>query len=334
MARSVPPRRSIADHTVRALIALAALLAGCSDRPDDSVRVITPVEPGSPAFDEAGTWTSASILPDPLGGSAAVLFNGHIYVIGGYFGEGAGPATRLVLRFDPETMVAERLADFPMPVAEAAAVVYRDTLLLIGGNETDELVINARMLVWWYDPSADAWDVWAHMPDRRFRHTAHAYGDQVLVIGGENVTTPPDDSIVVLTDHTMRYAPPPNRSFANPLIGGVIDDMVVVLGSLTNPWLMRYVPDAEGWVDAVASPVSGMATGGVVNGRLHAFIVRPRPMHHIWTPSRDRWVTAPSPPRPVERAATVAFAGRLFLIGGWDEQRRAVTRVQIYTPPN
>lgn len=308
-----------------AVSALAA--AGCGDDPNPMF-----VPPEEETFDAAGSWTARGVLPEPLVGSAAAVWNGMIYVAGGYAGSASGPGTRYFVRFDPVTLDAERLADLPAATAEAAMVVYRDTLLVIGGNSGDAAAPGASNSIRWYDPAGDAWNVWASMPDARYQHTAQVVGDAIYVVGGRALTRPPGDSTVVVTGRDAAYADPPNRSFTNPVVGGLIGDTVLALSSLFEARVLRYVAGGDGWIDPIGSPLSSEATGGVLGGRWHAFAVLPQVRHVIFSPNDGAWLSAPPPPEPVTRAATLETGGRLFLIGGADAQRDGIARAQVYTP--
>ena len=310
---------------------VALLVAACGDGTVEPGPINDEEEP-PPTFDIEGSWSARGGLPEPLTGVSAAGWLGGLYVVGGYADAQSGTATRHVLRFDLATGRRTVLNDYPEEVAEGALVTYRDTLLMIGGNGGSESSLAVRDAMRWYDEANDSWEAWGLLPERRFRHTAHVVGDELLVIGGRNLFQPPGDSIVVFDGRTSRYGPPPNRAYTEPMNGGVIGDTVFIMTSAFDSRVLQYDAQGEAWADGFGHPLAGAATGGVLNGRLHAFSFGRTAAHRVWDPSATAWLTAPMPSTPVELAATVAIDGSLWLIGGHDRERIASDRMQIFTP--
>lgn len=307
-------------------LVLSALATGaCGEAPRSFAEPA-----GEKAFDVSGEWSGRNALPEALVAPAAAVWNDQIYIVGGYVGSSSGPASRHVIRLDPATVSVETLADLDDRIADAALVVYRDTLLLVGGNRGDRTDISVSDAVRSYDAETDSWHLWANLPDRRFQHTAQVIGDAVYVVGGENLTRPPGDSIVVIRGRSVEYGPPPNGDFSNPIVGSVVGDTVLAMSSLFDSRVFRL--SESGWAQSFGSPFEGTATAGVLLGRLHAFDVMPFPDHRVFFRETGEWRTAPPPSIPVERAAVLSFGSSLFLIGGADDQGNATTRVQVFEP--
>ena len=309
-----------------ALIAVGVAVGACGQEdafqpfPDDD----------SEAYQVRGEWTTRNVLPEPLVGPSAAVHDGWIYVVGGYGGTGGGYATSHVLRFDPETLAVENLSDFGDPVAKAAMTVYRDTLLVVGGNSGDRVDVSVNGTVLWYDPDSDAWDGWAVLPDRRFRLGAAVVDDALYVVGGENLLRPPGDSVVVIRGRDVSYGPPPNRDFFNPVAAAALGDTLVMVTSFNSSRVLRLVDGS--WIEPVGAPSNGSATAGVLAGRIHAFDIRPNPVHRILFLETGEWRSAPPPPHPVDQAAIVEYGGSLYLIGGADDQDEGTRRVQVFRP--
>ncbi|NNF29156.1 MAG: hypothetical protein HKN73_18165 [Gemmatimonadetes bacterium] len=282
------------------------------------------------SFQVEGEWTGRAVLPEPLVAPAAAVHDGWIYVVGGYADTGAGTATRHVLRFDPETLDVENLSDFGDRIAKAAMAVYRDTLVVIGGNSGHRSDVAIRGSVLWYDPDTDSWDGWASLPDARFRLGAAVVDDALYVVGGENLTRPPGDSVVVIRGRDVSYGPPPNREFFNPVAASSVGDTLVMVTSLNSSRVLRLV-DGD-WIEPLGAPTDGSATAGVLEGRIHAFDIRPQPEHRVLFLETGEWRTAPPPPVPVDQAAVVEYGGSLYVIGGADDQDVGTRRVQVFTP--
>lgn len=312
-------------------VATALLLASCAE---SEPGLIDPPTDETVSFDEEGSWTTRAGLPEPLVGVTAAVWRGQVYAIGGYADEADGDATSHVLRIDPDDLDVERLPDFPHPVAEAAAVVYKDTLMVIGGNEGNSLDVVPSSAVWAFDETTEDWIDRGTILDRRFMHTAHVVDDRLYVIGGYGLTVPIIDSIIVIRDDATSYGPPPNRALTNPVVGGVIGDTIFAMGSLFQSTMVRYDAGVDAWAEGLGAPFEGTATGGAASGRFHAFGNGQTPQHRILDPGANAWVTAPPPPAPVSRAAVVGVGTRVILIGGHDRQRVGIRRLQAYDPPN
>ncbi|MEM7417151.1 MAG: hypothetical protein AAF389_16715 [Gemmatimonadota bacterium] len=323
--------RRVQSVAVLAIGMSCTALASCGESSPDPIG---PPSDDTPLFGEEGSWSTRGGLPDPLVGVAAAVWNDHIYAIGGYADDTDGDPTAHVLRIDPNTLDVERLADFPTGVAEAAAVVYRDTLLVIGGNNGDRIGIAPTAGVFAYDADSDSWISRSTIPDPRFQHTAHNVGGVVYVVAGRAFFGAPGDSIIVLGDGPAVYGEPPNRTLTNPVVGGVIGDTIFAMSSLFQSTVVRYDAESNTWADGLGSPFEGTATGGAVAGRFHGFGNGQTADHRIWDPSTSAWLTAPPPPSPVSRAAVVGVGSRLFLIGGHDRQSNGINRIQAYDPPN
>ena len=312
-------------------VMLIGVAAGCGEEVSPTAQDDDPPPP-EPTFDVDGSWNARGGLEEPLTGVSAAVWRDHLYVVGGYADAQSGSATRHVVRFDIASGERTVLADYPHEVAEGALVVYRDTLLMMGGNGGSESSLAVTDAIRWYDEANDDWKGWGLLPERRFRLTAYVIGDELIVIGGRNLFGPPGDSIVIFDGRASHYGPPPNRQYSEPMTGGVIQDTVFVMTSSFSSRVLRY--DAEGgdWADGFGHPLSATATGGVLNGRLHAFSSGHGAAHRVWDPEATAWLTAPLPSTPVERAAAVAIGGQLWLIGGHDRDREATNRMQIFTP--
>lgn len=170
--------------TCRGFLVLGAItvlaVGGCGESPS---FVGGGVEEES--FDVPGEWSGRNALPEPLVATSAAVWNDQIHIVGGYSGTTSGPASRHVLRLDPSTLSIDRLTDLDAAVADAALVVYRDTLLLVGGNAGDRVNLSITDAVKWYDADTDTWHTWARLLDRRAQHTAQVVDDAVYVVGGK-----------------------------------------------------------------------------------------------------------------------------------------------------
>src|SRR5918998_543200 len=124
------------------------------------------------------TWSNAAApLPEPLHHTAAVSYNGKIYVVGGYTAPWS-PSNKLFI-YDPVQNNWQE--GKPMPTARGAlnANFINGTLYAIGGSSDRSLDSNEA-----YDPSSDSWTSKTLMPTARHHAGSAVVDDKLFVMGG------------------------------------------------------------------------------------------------------------------------------------------------------
>ena len=131
----------------------------------------------------ANTWSPVPDLPEGVFGSAAVAFDGAIYVLGGKDGF---QATTVVQRFDANA--STWAVQLPLKHARKAlcAAVVGGCLYAIGGCTTDS---NSLKVVEKFAPGAEDWvKVTSLSQDRKYA-CAEVLDDKIVVIGGYQMTS-------------------------------------------------------------------------------------------------------------------------------------------------
>jgi DNA-binding CsgD family transcriptional regulator len=143
---------------------------GCdaSDTAIDKLEVYNP---------KANTWTEAAPLPVAVCGYALTVFDGRLYVIGGWNGTRFVPT---VQKYDPTQDTWMLRAELPYPLGFAAAGTIGETIYIAGGYDgTREM---AETLA--YDPRYDTWLPRAPMKVGRAGAGGAVVGAELYVIGG------------------------------------------------------------------------------------------------------------------------------------------------------
>jgi N-acetylneuraminic acid mutarotase len=142
-------------------------------------------------------WRTATPLPAPRGGHAAVVLDGRIHVIGG-----GNSRTTLAdhSEYDPARDTWIDRAPLPRSKGSPAAVAYRGKLYAIGGRSGPGDFGDVDI----YDPATDAWTLGPSMVPRG---TAGAvvYCGAIYVFGGES------QAAGKTLDEVLRFEPSRNR---------------------------------------------------------------------------------------------------------------------------
>jgi N-acetylneuraminic acid mutarotase len=140
-------------------------------------------------------WTAAASFPTQRSYHTSVVYNGYVYIIGGYNGSYLNDVQYAPLNPDGTVGTwASAGAGFPSPRYSHASVVYNGYLYVIGGYAGGTSYLNdVRFAHINPDGSLGAWTAAASFPTARYRHTAVAYNGYLYVIGGRSSTANLDD---------------------------------------------------------------------------------------------------------------------------------------------
>lgn len=263
---------------------------------------------------DACPWETRSPASAARFESSAVVVDGRLYVLGGF--ANGGVALTTCEAYDPHTDTWTRLADLPVPLTHAQAVVDGTRILLVGGFVgTNPAPATADVLA--YDTATDAWS--SDLPDLPAPRAAGAIalvGRKLHYVGGvlpDRITTVGDHWVLDLDDpgagwDTTSHPPLPlGRCHASAV---ALDGRVLVIGGQIGhdpypvPWGISYPFDVDA-VDAY-DPASG-----------------------TWSALAD----APSP-RSHNEPSTFVHQGRVWSLGGQDSiaNVKALDEVVTYDP--
>jgi N-acetylneuraminic acid mutarotase/predicted GH43/DUF377 family glycosyl hydrolase len=166
------------------------LFGGLKDWPENDISGQKEVLVYDP---EADTWDSIpDMLYDRALGAAVVVYDGQIYVFGGFMFSSLydynTEGTSLVgnaEKYDPVENSWTVLADMPVPVAGPISLVYKDKMYFFGGDSAfSRPKTTCTSLIQEYDPLTDQWQIMENMPFSRSGMTGQKVGNFAFILGG------------------------------------------------------------------------------------------------------------------------------------------------------
>lgn len=134
-------------------------------------------------------WTSAAALPSGRSHMGYVVLEGHIFAIGGQFGNDAALQTSdLVHHWDGESDSWTPRASLPAAISHMSSSTFvLNGRIVVAGGETDHNDATASVIA--YDPLSNTWDALTSLPAPRFSGAAGAIDGVLYFTGGSNTTT-------------------------------------------------------------------------------------------------------------------------------------------------
>lgn len=277
-----------------------------------------------PPIEDSPGWSQGGRMSEARGEMTAAVLDEHVYVPGGLSGGASG--TTLFERYDPDDGEWTALAPLPRPRNHHATVAVDGEVLVLGGS--DEFRHPPDDVTFAYDPTSDEWERRTPMPDGRWGHEAVVDEGIVYVVGG----TSSDGATDVLrydpaVDAWERGATTP-RPIEHHVVE-VLDGEIYAVGGRWDgenlTFAAAYDPEADDWREVAPVPTARSgAAGGVLEGNLHLAGGENRApitgwttdVHEVYDPGVGAWTDAPSLPLDLHGAASVAFDGRLYVVGG------------------
>ncbi len=132
------------------------------------------------------SWHRATDLPVPLSYTSAVQHEGAIYLVGGKTGDEADAFTsRYALRgeiLSPDSILWERLPDYPLPVAGVAIGVVDGRVTVVGGYAPTGMTT----LSYAFNEEREEWIEVEELPAPRAFAGAASDGNLMIVAGGQD----------------------------------------------------------------------------------------------------------------------------------------------------
>jgi N-acetylneuraminic acid mutarotase len=287
-------------------------------------------------FSNAGSWSTAAKLPEPLQEISAATLKGRIYVVGGI--NTKNEATKLVYRYDPTTDQWERLRDLADYRHHMPLVVLDDTLYAIGGYSPPNFTPTSSVFA--YDESHDVWIGHERLPEPRGASAAVAVDGKIIVVGGVGLNGHIDSIAIYdpVTDTWKHGAPIPTLRdhLTAGAVGGIVYaiagrrtenfDMVEAYDLKTNRWTTRAkMPSARGGLGSAVLNGQIYTYGGERPG---AFANQER-----YDPQTNTWTVLPPLPTPRHGLGVATFSGKIYVIAGGPQAGFAQTDVvEVFAP--
>jgi len=246
-----------------------------------SVEVYDPIQ-------EKWTKDKISPMPLPLDHTESAVFDGKIYVVGGFLG-GKVPTDRAFV-YDPEKNEWKEITSMPSPTGAALNAEFIGGILyVVGGLNASHIPVNTNYA---YDPKTDTWTTKSPMPTAR-HHIATAVVDgKLYAMGG--------------------------RFLGN---GVPSEDMRDTLTNFNR--LEIYDPETDTWTVGQPMPTkrSGFTATEASDGNIYVFGgqgVGGEDINSVekYDPKTDKWTSEAPMPTGRFGIISVPFHDRIYVLGG------------------
>ncbi|MCS6842042.1 MAG: kelch repeat-containing protein [Roseiflexaceae bacterium] len=268
-------------------------------------------------------WTAHPALPYAQRASAAVSFEGRIFVIGGVAENGV---TGSVWRYDPSTQTWAPLNAKPTPVQEIGAVVLNGKIYVPGGRLADGGITDKLEV---FDPALGAWSVRHSLPAPRSAYAIAAVDGRLYLFGGWDGSKVCDDVFVydpISDAWERRPSMPTARSYAG---ASVVDGNIYVIGGEDQSGALtvneQYAPSKEGdaaWSQRAALPEARSRFGSAALSNL-IFVLGGVPEDNplYYDVRSDGWKVFAAPQTPLgEQPAVAVRDASLFVVTSMRER--------------
>ena len=176
-------------------------------------------------------WVERAQMPTPRGALAVVEFEGKLFAIGGYDGNGNSAAVEV---YDPANNSWSTRSPLPTPRDHLAVAAVGQKIYAIGGRLNRDYGRNLAVTES-YDPASDRWARVADLPTPRSGITAAVIHRKIFVLGGEapEGTFRTNEVYLSETDRWEAMAPMPTGRHG--LGSAVVDDRLYVMSGGPTP---------------------------------------------------------------------------------------------------
>ena len=156
-----------------------------------------------------------NLMPKPREFHRAEIFEDKVLILGGRKSLECKDRLDSVLEFDVKTNQCKEMLPLPRPLSRMATVQWRDQVVVLGGQDKDDKVLND---VFMYDCKTGKITVLPSMSEKRCACCAVITGNTIVVMGGNNEDGKELNSVECFTmgSYTWGYLPAMNeaRSYA------------------------------------------------------------------------------------------------------------------------
>ena len=247
----------------------------------DTVEVYDPIK-------EKWTDQKISRMPLPLDHTASAVFEGKIYVVGGFL-DNKVPTDKLFV-YDPAEDQWDELKSIPSPIGAALNAEFIDGILyVVGGLNSSHIPVNTNYA---YDPKTNSWTTKSAMPTAR-QHLATAVVDgKLYAMGG--------------------------RFLGNGIVSEDVQDThtnfnrVEMYDPKTDTWTTRHPMEIKR---------SGFTATTAVDGNIYVFGGQGIDGNDInsvekYDPNEDKWSFESPMPTGRFGITSVPFDDRIYVLGG------------------
>ncbi|MFE4711199.1 Kelch repeat-containing protein [Paenibacillus sp. NPDC056722] len=150
------------------------------------------------------TWSNGKEMPVARSAASAVVYDGKIYVVGGYTGNaytwGKGVSLSSLQVYDPELDTWTAKASMPQALGSTSAIVLDNKIYVFGGLTTNIRSVSSVQV---YDPLTDSWSNKKDMQVASHSQTSVTYNGKIYLIGGRHI----DNATNVSINSFLEYDP-------------------------------------------------------------------------------------------------------------------------------
>ena len=305
------------------LLVISVVICSCNNMEVDGPKDI---RTGLTGGEQKGSWFTRAPLPTARQEMPLTLFNGKIYVPGGFNEEASGSS--LVEVFDPSSNKWSSIPNLPTPLNHLTMVGLNDKLYVIGGYLGSSFIAHNK--VYEYNFQTEDWNLKSPMFTSRGAHVSVEYDGKIYAIGGANssgvlsvneVYDPTSDSWTILE-------PMPTKQ--DHLAAAVLDSLIYVVGGRNSQFvnqrsLHAYSPASDSWHTLADMPTArGGLAAAAMNGKLYVFggeFFSPGSSgvfkeNEEYDPVTNTWRSVTSLRTPRHGMSAVTVADTIFVIGG------------------
>jgi hypothetical protein len=258
-------------------------------------------------------WTVKATMPSPpkADGSAAV-YNGKLYVFGGYDQTSGDPRTE-TYEYDPSTNTWAQKANMPTARWGPIAVEFNGKIYVFSGTAAGVNEV--------YDPVLNTWETKSPMPSGFNQGLMGVrYGDRIHLFYHtlHYEYNPATDTYVAKTS-----MPTPRRWSTVAVVG----DKIYVIGGFHNTYGAVnenevYDPATDSWTTKTPMPVSKYGItreNPVINGKIYVTHGLDGGFHtdnYVYDPSTDSWQQKSSATYPRDGTECGVINNKLYVVGG------------------
>jgi N-acetylneuraminic acid mutarotase len=235
-------------------------------------------------------WIKNDIPPLPLAldHTASVIYDGKIYVVGGFL-EHKVPTDKLFI-YDPQTNEWQEGTSLPSPRGAMGAEFVDGILYVVGGVNASHIPVNTNLA---YDPKTDTWTTKSPMPTARHHLQTVVVDGKIFALGGR-----------ILGDGIMP------------------EDVEETLTNFDRNEI--YDPQTNSWtiLEPMLSKRSGFAAAAPLDGNIYVFggqgVGRGKLMDNVekYNPILNKWTYEKSIPTARAGLTAVSYGDRIFVLGG------------------
>ena len=150
-------------------------------------------------------------MPEPRDSHGAEIFEDKVLILGGQKSLECEDYLHSVLEFDIKTNECKEMPPLPRPLARMATVQWRNQVVVLGGHNKDDKVLND---VFMYDCKTGKITVLPSMLEKRWGCCAVITGNTIVVMGGHNEEEGELKSVECFTieGSTWEYLPAMNKA--------------------------------------------------------------------------------------------------------------------------